>query len=113
MPEYGYQQSQAASFDSEQTIRKLTPGHSDIQICGNQWQALGSCILHCYRAYLCAQAQRQGLESYHGPLAFGCQQNPELMESSHEAEQPPPLSFDAFAFLFHDPTFANSNTTIK
>ncbi|KAG9826138.1 hypothetical protein KCU98_g15412, partial [Aureobasidium melanogenum] len=26
------------------------------------------------------------------------------MESSQEAEQPPPLSFDAFAFLFHDPT---------
>lgn len=36
-----------------------------------------------------------------------------LMESSQEAEQPPPLSFDAFAFLFHDPTFANSNTTIE
>lgn len=79
MPQYGYQQPQAMSFDSGQTIRRLTQildtrTYGYVASNGRLWApAFFIAIEHTSAP----QAQRQGLGSYHGPLAFGCQQNPE------------------------------------
>ncbi|KAH0371929.1 hypothetical protein KCU65_g1492, partial [Aureobasidium melanogenum] len=115
MPWYGYQQPKAVSFDSGQTIRKLTQildtrTYGYVATNGRLWAAA------FFIAIEHTSAPKHGAKDWNritDRWLSVANKTLKLMESSQEAEQPPPLSFDAFAFLFHDPTFANFNTTIE